>query len=71
MRRIADVLEYGQIQSFIDRLNAGEFISSADIRLAVTIQTLETIRVGELFVLEAIEAERKADDDIVNIFFKS
>ncbi len=50
-----------RIQELIDRAEAGEPITSEFLERVRTLQALDLVRSGEVFVEECIERERQAD----------
>lgn len=59
MSRLDSLLEKSRIADVIERVERGEPV---DYRRLLTLQSLDIVRAGELFTLEAIQAERAADE---------
>lgn len=58
MGRLAQFLDQSRTARLIEQVEQGEAV---DVRRVLALQALDVARVGELFVLDAIEAEEEAD----------
>jgi len=61
MGRLAEFLDKSQTARLIERIEQGEDV---DLDRVLRLQALETARVGELFVLDAIAAEEQANAEL-------
>lgn len=59
MSRLSEVLNTSRVSDLIGKIERGE---SVDYGRELTLQALDVARVGELFVLDAMDAEREADE---------
>lgn len=51
-----------RIAKLIERVEAGESVSKDEIDRAVTLQSLDAVRAGELFALDQLQAEDVSDE---------
>jgi len=59
MSRLAGFLENSRASRLIEQIEQGEEV---DVRRVLALQALDLVRVGELFAVDAMEADREADD---------
>ena len=59
MSRVAAFLENSRTARVIEQIEQGEDV---DVRRVLALQALDLVRVGELFVMDAMAADREADD---------
>ena len=53
-----------RIQDLIDRLEAGENPTQADLRRVAVLQALDVVRAGEEFVGESLLSQEEADAEL-------
>ena len=61
MGRLSQFLDKSRTARLIEQVEAGEDV---DLKRVLALQALDLARVGELFVLDAMEAEDKADAEL-------
>ena len=67
MGRLHTLLDESAVAGLLAIVERGESLTNADVSKALTLQALQSVRIGELFVLDIIESESKMNDDLKSL----